>query len=84
MTADHNTAIEPLLVNVDTLCRLLSISRSSYFDLKARGLIGPVPVRLNHRLLFIRSEIESWLLARDPKTGQLPNRERWLAMRENL
>lgn len=74
---------EPLLVDVNTLCQLLSIHRSNFFVLKSAGRIGPVPVRLNHKQLFVRSEIEEWISARDTKTGQLPNRERWLAMQRD-
>ena len=83
MTADRNTAVKPLLVNVDMLCGLLSISRSSYFDLKARGLIGPVEVRLNTKLHYARAEVESWISARDPKSGKLPSREQWIALQGN-
>jgi predicted DNA-binding transcriptional regulator AlpA len=84
MGADHNTTIEPLLVDLDTLLHLLGgISRSSFFDMKARGLIGPVPVRLNSKLHYVRSEIESWLSARDLKTGRLPTREQWLQLQGN-
>ena len=71
---------EPLLYQVSDLCRLLSISRSSFFNLQSLGRIGPIPIRLNKKLLHVRSEIEAWISARDPKTGKLPTREQWLAI----
>ena len=70
-------APEKLLWSVCDVCRALNISRSSFFSLQASGRIGPIPARLNRKVLFVRSEIESWLLAKDPKTGLLPNREKW-------
>jgi predicted DNA-binding transcriptional regulator AlpA len=75
-----NNHPEPVLLPISDLCCLLSISRSSFFSLKSAGRIGPVPVRLSSKQLYLRSEIESWLLARDARTGSLPTREQWLAM----
>jgi predicted DNA-binding transcriptional regulator AlpA len=64
---------EPLLLTVSALCRLLSISRSSFFTQKALGRIPLTSVRIGKKLLYRRAETEAWILAGCPaKNWQWP------------
>jgi len=69
MTNDRTTA-ESLLVTVGDLCRMLSISRSSFFSLRSASRIPLTPVRLNSKLLYRRDEVEQWVAQGCPPCGR--------------
>jgi predicted DNA-binding transcriptional regulator AlpA len=69
MTNDRPTP-EPLLYQVSDLCRLLSISRSSFFSLRSAGRIPLQPVRLNSKLLFRSAEVTDWVREGCPAAGR--------------
>ena len=50
----------------------LSIGRSLFYQLCASGRIGPLPVKLGERSLWVRAELEQWAAA------GCPTREEWL------
>jgi predicted DNA-binding transcriptional regulator AlpA len=84
--ADLQT-IEPLTVPIATAAKLLSVSRSVFYSWLSAGKIGPVEIRLgdgNHaKPLFSLAELRRWIDSKNPETGTLPNREKWIAMQEN-
>jgi len=57
---------DKLLLTVSDLCRVLSISRSSFFTQRSCGRIPLQPVRLGSKLLYRRAEVEAWTLAGCP------------------
>ena len=68
-------AVEPLLLRADAAARLLSVSRSKFYQMNSAGLV-PQPIYL--------SGCARWSIAelRDYVRAGCPGRERWLAMRE--
>ena len=52
---------EPLLLTVSDLCRLLSISRSSFFTQRSLGRIPLQPVRIGSKLLYRQQEVADWV-----------------------
>ena len=59
-------ALPRLLVSVSETCKLLGISRASYFVMKAAGRLGPEEIRLNKKILIRRDELEAWTNAGCP------------------
>ncbi|MBN2512717.1 MAG: helix-turn-helix domain-containing protein [Sedimentisphaerales bacterium] len=51
----------PLLIDVNSVCKLLGISRATYFVQKAAGRIGPSEIRFGKKLLLRRAEVEAWV-----------------------
>jgi predicted DNA-binding transcriptional regulator AlpA len=74
---------DKLLLSVKDLCLTLNISRSSFFGLKSAGRIGPQPVRLNRKQLYLHSEVVSWLATKDARTGLLPTCQQWIELLES-
>jgi excisionase family DNA binding protein len=72
---------DKLLLSAAEAASTLGISRSAFYSLLSSGRIGPVGIRLGRSVRWSIEEIKDWLLARDTRTGSLPNRERWLAMK---
>jgi predicted DNA-binding transcriptional regulator AlpA len=79
--------IEPLLIEISAAASLLGISRGTLYAWLSAGKIGPAEIHLgdgNHaKPLFSLVELRRWIDAKNPKTGELPNRQRWIAMQEN-
>ena len=73
-------APDKLLLSAAEVAGLLGISRSAFYSLLSSGRIGPLPVRLGRSVRWSIDELKAWLSARDPVTGSLPNRDKWLAM----
>ena len=81
MTETHNFQLETtlniaLLVDADSGAALLGISRRHFWALHSSGRLGPLPVRLGKRTMWVRTELEEWTASR------CPNREQWLDMRK--
>lgn len=66
------TACPPILMDARSAAVALGIGRSLFYQLCASGRIGPLPVKLGERSLWVRAELESWALA------GCPSREAWL------
>ena len=62
----------PILMDARSAAAALAIGRSLFFRLCACGRIGPVPVKLGERSLWVRAELEQWAAA------GCPTREEWL------
>lgn len=65
--------LEPALLTVKQVCKLINVKRATFYKLKASGHFGPLPVPLCRKVLHLRSEIEDWLQAK------WPHREQWQA-----
>ncbi|HUW19502.1 MAG TPA: hypothetical protein VMW16_09385 [Sedimentisphaerales bacterium] len=73
-TADTALREPPLLVDVKSAAALLSISRSQFYAMHSNGRLGPMPIKLGDRTLWIRQELIDWTAHR------CPAREQWQAM----
>jgi len=67
---------DKLLLTVGDLCRMLSISRSSFFSLRSAGRVPLQPVRLSTKLLYRRAEVEAWV------AQNCPAAEKWIQLQE--
>jgi predicted DNA-binding transcriptional regulator AlpA len=65
---------EALLVGAADAAGLVGISRAHFYALHSSGRLGPMPVKLGGRTLWVREELADWC-----RQG-CPSRERWLAM----
>jgi predicted DNA-binding transcriptional regulator AlpA len=76
MPADTSpsTTNEPLAVDAKGAARLLGISVSHFFELRAAGKVGPTPFRLGRSVRYKILELREWVEA------GCPGRERWAAM----
>jgi predicted DNA-binding transcriptional regulator AlpA len=66
--------VQPAALDVHGVAALLGVSHGLVEQMNARGEL-PRPIRLHRRRVWVRAEIEAWLLA------GAPNRERWEATR---
>lgn len=80
--ARHPAAVAPLTYSRAELARALGISAPTLDRLDAAGRIGPRPVRLGGRKLWVRSEVEEWLQRRD-HAGELLGRDQWEVVRRS-
>ena len=74
-TADQQTkppGCPPILLDARSAAAALNIGRSFFYQLCASGRIGPLPVKLGERSLWVRAELEDWAAA------GCPTREEWL------
>jgi len=62
----------PILLDARGAAVALSVGRSLFYKLCASGRIGPRPVKLGERSLWVRAELEDWAAA------GCPTREEWL------
>jgi len=69
-----------LLLSAKEAAQLLGVSRSSFYSLLSSGRIGPVGIRFGRSVRWSVEEIRAWILAKDHRTGSLPNRDKWLAL----
>lgn len=66
MSNEIKNISEKLLLTITDVCHILSIGRSSFFNLRSCGHIPLKPVRLGEKLLYRRVEIEAWAAAGCP------------------
>jgi predicted DNA-binding transcriptional regulator AlpA len=62
----------PIRLDARSAAAALSVGRTLFYQLCASGRIGPLPVRLGERSLWVRAELESWA------TAGCPPRAVWL------
>ena len=58
--------LEPLVVSVSDLCKLLRISRRQFFTLRANGQIPLNQIRLGHKIMFNYESARAWVNANCP------------------
>jgi len=72
---DNETMIltcTPILVDAKGAAAILGLGRTLLYQLHASGRLGPRPVKLGKRSLWVRAELEDWAAA------GCPTREEWL------
>lgn len=55
--------IEPALLTIPQVCQLLNISRAEFYRLNQSGKFAPLQVGLCRKVLYLKTEIESWIQA---------------------
>lgn len=70
--------IEPALLNIEQTCQLINVKRAHFYNLRASGKFAPLPVNLSRKVLYVRSEIESWI-----KSGCVP-RKQWQILKKEF
>lgn len=77
MLLDSTEKIEPALLTISQVCKLMNISRAELYRLDVTGKFAPLPTGLCRKRLYLRTELESWLQA------GCPHRKQWQAIRVN-
>lgn len=70
----HKSGFTPLLLDVKAVGTLLSVSRSTIYQMNNTGQLGPMPVALGCRKLWRYEELAAWVRA------GCPARELWVKM----
>jgi excisionase family DNA binding protein len=65
--------IEPALLTIPQVCKLLNISRAEFYRLGASGKFAPLQVGLCRKVLYRRTEIEDWVNAGCPHRRTWPS-----------
>lgn len=60
----------PLLVNITTATKILSMSRSKIYKMLSNGSFGPELIKVGKRSLFRYKELEQWVDAGLPSKGK--------------
>jgi len=63
-----------LLLSASDAAKLLGIGSSHFWGLHSSGRLGPLPVKLGRRTLWIRRDLEKWIDA------GCPSRKQWQDM----
>lgn len=61
---------KPLMISVREACGLLNIARSTYFQLRDAGRIGPEEIKLGRKILIRKAELTDWITAGCPARNQ--------------
>jgi predicted DNA-binding transcriptional regulator AlpA len=67
----------PILLDGRSAAAALGIGRTLFYKLHATGRLGPLPVKLGERSLWVRAELERWALA------GCPARDDWLRQKRS-
>jgi len=62
--------LDKLLLSVSEVCKILSISRGTYFVLKAAGRIGPKEIKFGVKIYLRKNEIYAWVDAGCPSKNK--------------
>ena len=73
----ENFKINPELLNIQQVCELVNIKRTTFYKLNASGAFAPLPVNLCRKVLYQRAEVEAWIAAK------CPHRKLWNGMKAN-
>ena len=68
---------EKLLLCFKDAAEILSVSRSTLYQMHSSGRLGPMVYKLGRRSLLSRKELEAWVDA------GMPNRDRWQEAKTN-
>lgn len=69
--------IAPALLTIPQVCGLLNISRAEFYRLNSTGKFAPLQIGLCRKVLYLKTEVESWIQAGGP------HRKLWQAQRTN-
>jgi predicted DNA-binding transcriptional regulator AlpA len=67
--------IEPLLLTIPDICKMLNIAHSTFYSLCSSGKFAPLPVKLCRKVLYNKAEVENWV------SSGCPHRRQWIVMR---
>jgi len=70
----NKTKNYPLLASAQQAAELLGVSRSHFYALHTSGRLGPLPVKLGRRALWVRGQLELWA------EKNCPPRMKWLEL----
>lgn len=65
-SANERPVIAPLLLDINAVAAMLSISRSTIYRMSNTGLLGPMPIALGRRKFWRHEEITAWVRAGCP------------------
>jgi len=74
---NDSCTIQPELLTIVDVCKLLNISRAEFYKLNASGKFAPLPVGLCRKVLYQRTEILNYIAAK------CPHRKQWQIMKGN-
>jgi predicted DNA-binding transcriptional regulator AlpA len=72
---DTTCTIEPALLTIPDVCKMLNISRAGFYNLNTSGKFAPLQMNLCRKVLYSKTEIQSWIQA------GCPHRKQWLTMK---
>ena len=78
MTDQNVEQIQAALLTIEQTCHLLNISRAEFYRLDQTGKFAPLSTGLCRKRLYVRTEIENWIVA------GLPHRKLWTARKKEL
>jgi predicted DNA-binding transcriptional regulator AlpA len=64
---------EAFLVSAEDAAALIGVGRSHFYALHSSGRLGPMPVKLGKRTLWVRQDLMDWA------AQHCPPRQKWLA-----
>jgi len=84
MTAESST-IQPALLTIPQVCQYLNISRPEFYNRKATGEFGLLPVKLGtcKKVLYSRLELEAYIRASTIE-GKSIHRQQWQKIRKDI
>lgn len=62
------------LLDVNQVCRVLNLGRTAFYSLRSSQKFGPMPIKLNRKLLYRRREILDWIESGCPSRYQWQQR----------
>lgn len=75
MASSEQKSVEPALLNIEQTCRFLNISQATYFRISSSGKLGPLPIKLCSKNLYIKTELEQWV------NNGCPHRKLWQSIK---
>ena len=78
MPVSLSITVEPLLISVGAAADIIGIGKTLFLQLEQSGRIGPLPIKLGRRKLYLLSELREW------SNMRLPTREKYLEIKKEL
>jgi excisionase family DNA binding protein len=60
---NNGSTIQPELLTISDVCKMLNISRAEFYRLNASGKFAPLQIGLCRKVLYNRDEVENWIRA---------------------
>lgn len=71
-TNENSLLKDALLLSAADAAVLIGVGRSHFYALHSSGRLGPMPIKLGKRTLWVRQELIDWTARR------CPPREKWI------